>query len=260
MNFNPRAPCGARPLWIGSAIRFLLFQSTRPMRGATRRGSSHRAARMNFNPRAPCGARRCGDGLDGRLCDFNPRAPCGARQQNEIAKGGSKIFQSTRPMRGATYSDTVVYVRLHISIHAPHAGRDVFRLVQNADTRHFNPRAPCGARRVIAKHGRKSVKFQSTRPMRGATFFGSLSIYLGRFQSTRPMRGATIYDRVLALIKEQFQSTRPMRGATQAALEKHLRDQISIHAPHAGRDPCGAAGRTDPAGISIHAPHAGRDT
>ena len=34
-DFNPRAPCGARPLWIGSAIRFLLFQSTRPMRGAT---------------------------------------------------------------------------------------------------------------------------------------------------------------------------------------------------------------------------------
>ena len=35
MNFNPRAPCGARPLWIGSGTRSSLFQSTRPMRGAT---------------------------------------------------------------------------------------------------------------------------------------------------------------------------------------------------------------------------------
>ena len=35
VHFNPRAPCGARLLWIGSETRFLLFQPTRPLRGAT---------------------------------------------------------------------------------------------------------------------------------------------------------------------------------------------------------------------------------
>ena len=34
------------------------FQSTRPMRGATRRTGWNSAARWYFNPRAPCGARR----------------------------------------------------------------------------------------------------------------------------------------------------------------------------------------------------------
>ena len=79
--FNPRAPCGARPfgnevmlpvgfisihaphagrdtLWIGSAIRFSLFQSTRPMRGATTSITVIITTPNNFNPRAPCGARQ----------------------------------------------------------------------------------------------------------------------------------------------------------------------------------------------------------
>ena len=34
------------------------------------------------------------------------------------------IFQSTRPMRGATPYHPVVLVDHDISIHAPHAGRD----------------------------------------------------------------------------------------------------------------------------------------
>ena len=55
-----------------------------------------------------------------------------------------------------------------------------------------------------------------------------------------------------------FQSTRPMRGATTNAQTNERNDDISIHAPHAGRD------RVSPhlrelLGISIHAPHAGRD-
>ena len=35
-NFNPRAPCGARPRLSAAFIRHSKFQSTRPMRGATR--------------------------------------------------------------------------------------------------------------------------------------------------------------------------------------------------------------------------------
>ena len=101
--FNPRAPCGARLLWIGSVIRSSSFQPTRPLRGATAgwcNGSTSRSISthaplagrdcfgavvlrmlINFNPRAPCGARRRRSTTDIDRSDFNPRAPCGARQQ-----------------------------------------------------------------------------------------------------------------------------------------------------------------------------------
>ena len=56
-----------------------------------------------------------------------------------------------------------------------------------------------------------------------------------------------------------FQSTLPMRGGTPRLFVKHYDVLISIHPPHAGRDP----GEVSPAPrgyISIHPPHAGRDS
>ena len=78
-----------------------------------------------FNPRAPCGARRCCDvtpatrdcisihaprvGRDHRNWyyisynyNFNPRAPCGARPFVGQEMTASFLFQSTRPVWGAT--------------------------------------------------------------------------------------------------------------------------------------------------------------
>ena len=57
------------------------------------------------------------------------------------------IFQSTRPVRGATVECLNMLKGAEISIHAPRAGRDgVYELSSHLDT-NFNPRAPCGARR-----------------------------------------------------------------------------------------------------------------
>ena len=55
------------------------------------------------------------------------------------------------------------------------------------------------------------------------------------FQSTRPMRGATFIF-FSEEVTEWFQSTRPMRGATLS--EEYVQEliDVSIHAPHAGRD------------------------
>jgi len=79
LNFNPRAPCGARR---GGAIApplHFIFQPTRPLRGATSPSSS-----------------------TGYFTDFNPRAPCGARPFGYIAVTHFEEFQPTRPLRGAT--------------------------------------------------------------------------------------------------------------------------------------------------------------
>ena len=59
--FNPRAPCGARQSLTTDKHSDFTFQSTRPMRGATRLLKAILTPKLNFNPRAPCGARRTGN-------------------------------------------------------------------------------------------------------------------------------------------------------------------------------------------------------
>ena len=170
-----------------------VFQSTRPMRGATRIQTKPNTSSRNFNPRAPCGARR-GIDLKSRLeWNFNPRAPCGARRFHHCSSLMMRFsFQSTRPMRGATPASPA----------------------RSGGYGNFNPRAPCGARPNSISIELCDAKFQSTRPMRGATVI--VWPYLNQFvtfQSTRPMRGATLFMRISSC-PSGFQSTRPMRGAT----------------------------------------------
>ena len=173
--------------------RPLIFQSTRPIRGATAGLPG-----------------RCGRGLH-----FNPRAPYGARQFERTWSNAMWQFQSTRPIRGAThhindnegqkknFNPRAPYgarrqqlERLArppvISIHAPHTGRDGFPPVFCLFYHYFNPRAPYGARLPgIMIHPFLYPVFQSTRPIRGATVLRDPGLKLTTFQSTRPIRGAT---------------------------------------------------------------------
>ena len=165
------------------------------------------------------------------------RAPCGARLV-ALHKGGGKPG---------------------ISIHAPLAGCDVAMVIRPPSYRHFNPRAPCGARPGTVRAGRSTDGFQSTRPVRGATAAGwRAPVMSDLFQSTRPVRGATqcgasqgpwcrisIHapragrDKVLhklIVLLTLFQSTRPVRGATGYTPDDRETYVISIHAPRAGRD------------------------
>ena len=57
-DFNPRAPCGARPVPGVFGNTGNLFQPTRPLRGATMTILRAVFPVHNFNPRAPCGARQ----------------------------------------------------------------------------------------------------------------------------------------------------------------------------------------------------------
>ena len=150
---------------------------------------------LYFNPRAPYGARPCGELMRwAQRQDFNPRAPYGARptrywrdKQCEIIsihaprtgrdsalwliRSFPPLFQSTRPVRGATRPLLPLHRGVHISIHAPRTGRD--------------------ERATVFKRPR--LQFQSTRPVRGATVIRCTSCGMsGRFQSTRPVRGATL--------------------------------------------------------------------
>ena len=101
---------------------------------------------LYFNPRAPCGARLLVISFLQISTYFNPRAPCGARHKNVHFGNGSFIFQSTRPVRGATGQHGVCRLNKVISIHAPRAGRDCPCCAHKCVRGDFNPRAPCGAR------------------------------------------------------------------------------------------------------------------
>ena len=169
-----------------------------------------------------------------------------------------RLFQSTRPMRGATWWQSGGVQNQVVSIHAPHAGRDRGRNDHPPHCCCFNPRAPCGARQKTDAQYADDLEFQSTRPMRGAThnkhtigihvcgfnprapcgarlYLGNEGLSIIEFQSTRPMRGATT-DILEERRYRMFQSTRPMRGATLRTSLGICRCTVSIHAPHAGRD------------------------
>ena len=128
-----------------------LFQSTRPMRGATISICTPASNNCDFNPRAPCGARLLLCGRSSFRSDFNPRAPCGARLITALIASTSSVFQSTRPMRGATAGRAGHPRPRRISIHAPHAGRDGDIGGLGSMGKNFNPRAPCGARPCFGK-------------------------------------------------------------------------------------------------------------
>ena len=123
-------------------------------------------------------------------------------------------FQSTLPLRGATYDYAKLAGKITISIHAPLTGSDCIVDILRGEKDDFNPRSPYGERHWASLSQATTLQFQSTLPLRGATSSRRPSTRWTRFQSTLPLRGATL------------------RGAQQ-------RDAflISIHAPLTGSDP-----------------------
>ena len=132
---------------VSMSASILLFQSTRPIWGATVSVGVAYGTGQNFNPRAPYGARHRAKTTVPTMYYFNPRAPYGARRNTAKKQGGIYQFQSTRPIWGATTLNAKLNGNNYISIHAPHMGRD---------------------QRILGANG-FDFKFQSTRPIWGAT-------------------------------------------------------------------------------------------
>ena len=145
-NFNPRAPCGARPSKSTKAITASTFQSTRPVRGATTPGKPP-TLYPDISIHAPRAGRDNSGSSGWQLADdFNPRAPCGARPRFTWPAGYDTTFQSTRPVRGATLLSVLVYLIIIFQSTRPVRGATLLFLRLKLRRIHFNPRAPCGAR------------------------------------------------------------------------------------------------------------------
>ena len=171
--FNPRAPYGARLVpCYGDTPAAAVFQSTRPIRGATSGNNRLKLGKQNFNPRAPYGA---------RLIFSASLVPC-----------------------------------YGISIHAPHTGRDPSGQFGYSSTTNFNPRAPYGARLCCLAADGCVSRISIHAPHTGRDYQYSADDVVSNF--------------------------------------------ISIHAPHTGRDRLIFPASVKPFPISIHAPHTGRDS
>ena len=100
---------------------------------------------------------------------FNPRTPCGVRQ---VCEGRFKVpgeFQSTHSLRSATRIRSQQRGQGTVSIHALLAECDEQPGTMRTLSKSFNPRTPCGVRRIIERGKPPDNEFQSTHSLRSAT-------------------------------------------------------------------------------------------
>ena len=192
--------------------------------------------RHDFNPRVPCGTRRRRRVERRAGGQFQPTRPLrDATRQGAQARGLS-VFQPTRPLRDATQACPPPLAT--ISFQPTRPLRDATSGGNRPDdsSGYFNPRVPCGTRRM---------KRQPTHPQNA-------------FQPTRPLRDATVRGMTWEEIQHDFNPRVPC-GTRQAVLQcarHHL--SISTHASLAGRDLLRAMFMPVRL-ISTHASLAGRD-
>ena len=147
-----------------------------------------------------------------------------------------RVFQSTLPVRGATYIVGAYRPAYRFQSTLPVRGATGAcpSVLRNAE--YFNPRSPCGERLVPHRSNLAALIFQSMLPVRGATherlqreISETISIHAPRAGSDQGKRG--VNHKI-----DKFQSMLPVRGATLAAGFGGLLMSISIHAPRAGSD------------------------
>ena len=192
----------------------VLFQSTRPIRGATTAGPGRYPVPSRFQSTRPIRGATPSNTDSIVISGFQSTRPIrGATARNSSAYSGTR-FQSTRPIRGATCFPGFPRIRLPISIHAPHTGRDPLAAHFRTRSSNFNPRAPYGARHHLISE---------------KVIIDSISIHA-------PHTGRDSRCACTTRQSTLFQSTRPIRGATRSTGAYNIFDDISIHAPHTGRD------------------------
>ena len=166
INFNPRAPYGARLGGCALGVYHGCISIHAPHTGRDA-AKMQKINRDIISIHAPHTGR---DKLSVRRiqldADISIHAPhTGRDYPASVCSRVHGGFQSTRPIRGATRQDDGARHHRCISIHAPHTGRDDIRRT---------------AMDIM-------TKFQSTRPIRGATIVGWLpDVVRGHFNPRAP--------------------------------------------------------------------------
>ena len=217
-DFNPRAPYGAR---LYSKLQVLILIT-------------------DFNPRAPYGARRHRRNRESRDNRISILAPHTGRDpsRQKRRRCPSRQFQSSRPIRGATgHIPPGLHQLPGFQSSRPIRGATCCCRHRSAPGKHFNPRAPYGARlerrrvygilhsiSILAPHTGRDVKLER------------LQTRSEIFQSSRPIRGATLAADATFHVIHNFNPRAPYGARPPPLSDLEPLPEISILAPHTGRD------------------------
>ncbi len=105
-----------------------------------------------FNPRTPCGVRPALSAMTGITKSFNPRTPCGVRPLTTSGMLYAILFQSTHSVWSAT--PTIMKRWYSIQFQSTHSVWSATCAKSPGYLRNgcFNPRTPCGVRRLRVWH------------------------------------------------------------------------------------------------------------
>ena len=122
-DFNPRTPCGVRPIALQMMVLARIFQSTHPLRGATR-------------PTMSCGTSP----------PFQSTHPLRGATDYTLQAHRLSYISIHAPLAGCDPPVPAAARPACISIHAPLAGCDPIARRSLSARPDFNPRTPCGVR------------------------------------------------------------------------------------------------------------------
>ena len=163
--FNPHSPCGerpGRPCFIPPSRPISIHT---PLAGSDSTPRDNLAAVHKFQSTLPLrGATKTPPYGNDQWTDFNPHSPCGERHGGKHNARWNTEFQSTLPLRGATTAIVLADYSALISIHTPLAGSDSKRARSRLPQPYFNPHSPCGERRSDAKFLPRMFHFNPHSP------------------------------------------------------------------------------------------------
>ena len=175
-----------------------------------------------------------------------PLAGCDLRRDDVVNL--HHLFQSTHPLRGATLTvNSSLERRQNFNPRTP-CGVRRLRPAALSARRYFNPRTPCGVRHFTIRNLSQTEDISIHAPLAGCDVAGSSVMADGvAFQSTHPLRGATKDLGFVGRVGE-FQSTHPLRGATTST-RRSLMHSLDFNP----RTPCGVRLRAVPRAAVIGA-------
>ena len=144
------------------------FQSTLPMRGATLK-HWYDYTEIPISIHAPHAGSDEVDVARGGVYIISIHAPHAGSDLDKTAYQSLGLISIHAPHAGSDNEQLQATCDGQISIHAPHAGSDYTHMCYHIVTGNFNPRSPCGERPGNNIIRFKTIIFQSTLPMRGAT-------------------------------------------------------------------------------------------
>ena len=151
-------------------------------------------------------------------------------------------FQSTLPMRGETIKKYFCFLLYAISIHSPHAGRDLSR-PRKTIARYISIHSPHAGRDPGGDYMSEDYPISIHSHHAGRDSRKTPTVSHGYDFNPLSPCGERHFVKIVHYIELRFQSTLPMRGETVEDVYHVMDKTISIHSPHAGRD-CSWCGRS----------------